>query len=45
MSTNLKDNFKIQKKLGAGSFSEVYSVIRLSDNTEYALKRVKLASL
>ena len=31
--------------LGEGSFSEVYQVIRKSDNTVYAMKKVKLQKL
>ena len=50
-------NFTVQKKLGnlpsnayicilgEGSFSEVYLVIRKSDNTTYAMKKVKLQKL
>ena len=39
------ENFKILKTLGSGSFSEVYKVLRLSDNKEYAMKKVKFSSL
>lgn len=46
-------NFTIQKKLGKctiliegeGSFSEVYQVTRKSDNTVYAMKKVKMQKL
>ena len=31
--------------LGEGSFSEVYRVVRKSDNTVYALKKVKMVKL
>jgi NIMA (never in mitosis gene a)-related kinase 1/4/5 len=41
---SIKD-FVILKKLGAGSFSEVFKVKRVSDNTEYAMKKVKLMNL
>ena len=41
---SIKD-FIIVKKLGSGSFSEVFKVKRVSDNTEYAMKKVKLAAL
>lgn len=41
---SIKD-FVIIKKLGSGSFSEVFKVKRVSDNTEYAMKKVKLAAL
>lgn len=36
-SSSLSD-FKIVKKIGEGAFSQVYRVIRISDNIEYALK-------
>lgn len=32
-------------KLGEGAYSSVYKVKRLIDNSEYALKRVKLGNL
>lgn len=32
-------------KLGEGAYSSVYKVKRLIDNSEYALKRVKLGTL
>ena len=32
------ENFKILKTLGTGSFSEVFKVLRISDNKEYAMK-------
>ena len=38
---SIKD-FQIVKKLGSGSFSEVWKVKRISDNQEYAMKKVKL---
>ena len=31
--------------IGDGAYSSVYKVRRLADNTEYALKRVKLPNL
>lgn len=40
-NTTLKD-FKILLKLGEGSFSNVYKVMRISDKTEYAMKKVKM---
>lgn len=43
-STTLKD-FEILKKLGDGSFSQVYQVLRRSDSQIYALKKVKLGML
>ena len=39
------ENFEIIKKLGNGSFSEVYWVLRISDGLEYAMKKVKLEKL
>ena len=33
-------DFAILSKLGTGSYSDVYRVKRLSDNKEYALKKV-----
>jgi serine/threonine protein kinase len=35
---NAIENFKIMKKLGNGSYSEVYRVLRISDGIEYAIK-------
>jgi len=43
-STTLKD-FEVLKKLGDGSFSQVYQVLRRSDCQLYALKKVKLGLL
>ena len=43
MST-IKD-FVIQKKLGDGAFSQVYSVKRISDGTIYAMKKVLMGKL
>lgn len=43
-TTSLKD-FDILRKLGDGSFSQVYQVIRHSDCQSYALKKVKLGLL
>lgn len=39
------NNFQLQKKLGEGAFSVVYKVKRLSDNLEYALKKVRMTNL
>ena len=39
------ENFEIIKKLGNGSFSEVYWVLRISDGLDYAMKKVKLEKL
>ena len=39
------NDFQQIKKLGSGSFSEVFLVKRHSDGEEYAMKKVKLASL
>ena len=41
---SIKD-FQILQKLGSGSFSDVFKVKRLSDNEDYAMKKVKLAKL
>jgi len=38
-------NFLTLKKLGEGSFSEVYRVTRKSDGAEYAMKKVKMGKL
>merc|ERR1712072_922788 len=35
----------LQKKLGEGAFSTVYSVKRISDGQMYALKKVKMGKL
>ena len=40
----MKD-FRINKKLGDGAFSTVYSVQRNSDDTQYAMKKVKMGKL
>jgi NIMA (never in mitosis gene a)-related kinase len=39
------ENFEIVKQLGSGSFSTVYRVRRITDMTEYAMKKVKLSAL
>ena len=41
----LMENFLVQKKLGSGSFSEVYQVTRKNDRTIYAMKKVKMGKL
>ena len=41
---SIKD-FVVIKKLGSGSFSVVFKVKRVSDQTEYPMKKVKLAAL
>jgi len=38
-------DFNIIKKLGDGAYSSVYKVKRLSDNSTYALKQVKMLNL
>lgn len=38
-------DFQILSKIGQGSYSSVYKVKRLTDNHEYALKKVKLMEL
>lgn len=40
----IKD-FKIISKLGAGAYSTVYKVKRVTDGQEYALKKVKMLNL
>ena len=37
-------NFKILNKLGEGAYSVVYKVLRLTDNNQYALKKVSLSN-
>lgn len=44
ISNSLKD-FEVVRKLGDGSFSQVYQVFRRSDSQSYALKKVKLGLL
>ena len=44
MSFSIKD-FKIIKKLATGSFSSVYKVLRISDEKNYAMKKVKIQHL
>lgn len=39
------DDFKIIKKLGVGSYSSVYKIIRLTDGLVYALKKIKMGDL
>lgn len=36
-------DFTVLSKLGSGTFGEVYKVRRVSDNCEYAMKKVNLA--
>jgi len=42
---NTAKDFQILNKLGEGSFSSVWKVKRISDGQEYAMKKVKMASL
>ncbi len=44
ISNGLND-FQILKKLGQGSFSEVYKIQNMKTGKEYAMKRIKLNSL
>lgn len=44
MLTSIKD-FEVLRKLGDGSFSQVYQVLRKSDSQLYAMKKVKMNSL
>ena len=45
MSTSTIKDFQLNKKLGEGAFSTVYSVKRISDGTQYAMKKVKMGKL
>jgi len=36
------DEFDILRKLGSGAYSSVYSVKRIADGKEYALKKVRM---
>ena len=38
-------DFTIVKKLGVGSYSSVYKIIRKTDSIEYALKKIKMGTL
>jgi NIMA (never in mitosis gene a)-related kinase 1/4/5 len=37
--------FKVVAKLGEGSYSTVYKVLRLSDGIEYAMKKVEMRQM
>lgn len=39
------DDFTVVSKLGTGSYSEVFKVVRKSDNQTYALKKVSMENL
>ena len=39
------DNFDILETMGEGTYSTVYKVLRKSDNTIYALKKVNILKL
>lgn len=39
------NDFEIKQKLGEGSYSQVYKVVRKSDQAVYAMKKVKLFDL
>jgi NIMA (never in mitosis gene a)-related kinase 1/4/5 len=39
------DDFIVEKKLGTGSYSEVFKVTRKSDGEIYALKKVSMENL
>ena len=36
------DEFEVKRKLGSGAYSSVYSVKRIEDEKEYALKKVRM---
>ena len=38
-------DFQLVEKLGEGSYSSVYKVKRITDNCEYALKKVRMLKL
>ena len=42
MSGDKLEEFELLKKLGSGAYSSVYSVKRVVDGKEYALKKVRL---
>jgi NIMA (never in mitosis gene a)-related kinase len=44
-ATKKMSDFIIERKLGEGSFSEVYRVKRKGDSTVYAMKKVKMGKL
>lgn len=39
------DNFQVLDTLGSGTYSKVYKVKRLSDQRNYAMKKVKITQL
>ena len=39
------NEFTVMSKLGSGAFSDVFKVVRKSDQKLYALKKVKMAGL
>lgn len=39
------NDFRIVKKLGVGSYSSVYKIIRNTDGLVYALKKIKMGNL
>lgn len=38
-------NFRIERKIGRGQFSEVYRAVRLLDRQSVALKKVQVVSV
>ena len=45
LNSNRMLEFNVINKLGTGAFSEVFKVVRKSDNMTYALKKVKMMKL
>ena len=45
LEENEMDQFEIVRKLGEGSYSSVYKVIRKSDGQEYAMKKIRMSNL
>lgn len=39
------NSYVLKSRLGQGAFSTVYKVLRKEDNTEYAMKKIKILAL